>query len=267
MHPSRLKHDLARFLSLRFPVAWTHYNRTFRKHHFDAEYWLIPLFCRPDRIAVDIGANMGIYASAMSRHARQVIAFEPNTDLWRFLRRFLGDAVRLEDVALSDAAGQADFRVVADNTGVATIEAANPLSMIDRRETIAVRRVTTRTLDSYGLTGVSFIKIDVEGHEEAVLAGARKTIGANRPVVLIEAEDRHNPGAPARVAEWFAALGYQGFFIRDRRLMPVGALSAADTDPAGLDGGVYVNNFVYLPGEDAGLLGRVKAAVEKTPPP
>ncbi|HEX4507351.1 MAG TPA: FkbM family methyltransferase [Alphaproteobacteria bacterium] len=263
MHPSRLKHALAHYLSLRFPVAWTQYNRTFRKHHFDAEYWLIPLFCRPDGIAVDVGANMGIYAFAMQRRARQVIAFEPNTDLWPFLRRFLSARVRLEDAALSDSAGQAEFRVVADNTGVATIETSNPLSMIHRRETIAVRPVATRTLDSFGLTDVSFIKIDVEGHEEAVLAGGRGTIAANRPVVLVEAEDRHNAGAPGRVADWFAALGYDGFFIKDRRLLPVAALSFEDTDPAGLDGGSYINNFLYLPRENAEMIERIRFAVER----
>ncbi len=263
MHPSRLKHALARRLSLRHPVVWTEFYRAFRKHHFDAEYWLIPLFCRSDRIAVDVGANMGIYAYAMAKYARAVIAFEPNTDLWPFLRRFLGDKVRLEDAALSDSAGLADFRVVDDNTGVATIEAANPLSMIERPETIAVRAVVTRTLDSFGLTKVSFIKIDVEGHEEAVLAGGRETIVASRPVVLVEAEDRHNPGAPGRVADWFAAAGYDGFFIRGRRLLPVAELSPADVDPAGLNGGVYVNNFLYLPREDTVLIGRVSTAVER----
>jgi hypothetical protein len=86
MHPTGLKHTIARYLSLHYPVAWTHYYRTLRKHHFEPEYWLIPLFCRPDKIAVDVGANMGIFAFAMQRYSRQVIAFEPNTDLWPFLR-------------------------------------------------------------------------------------------------------------------------------------------------------------------------------------
>jgi len=263
MHPSRLKHALARYLSFHHPVAWTEFYRAFRKHHFDAEYWLIPLFCRPDKIAVDVGANMGIYAFAMAKYARAVIAFEPNTDLWPFLRRFLGDAVRLEDAALSNEAGQAEFRVVADNSGVATIEANNPLSMIDRPETMATRSVATHTLDSFGLSGVSFIKIDVEGHEEAVLAGGRETIAADRPVVLIEAEDRHNPGTPGRVADWFADLGYEGFFIKGQRLLPVTELSPGDVDPAGLESGVYINNFLYLPREDERLIGRVKAVVER----
>jgi FkbM family methyltransferase len=262
MHPTGLKHTIARYLSLHYPVAWTQYNRTFRKHHFDPEYWLIPLFCRPDKISVDVGANMGIYAFAMQRYSRQLVAFEPNTDLWPFLRRFLGGKVRLEDAALSSAPGQAEFRIAADNTGVATIEAKNPLSMIDRPETIASRTVATRTLDSFGLRDVSFIKIDVEGHEEAVLAGAVRTILENRPVVLVESEDRHNPGAPKRVADRFARLGYEGFFIKKRRLLPVGALSSQDVDPAGLDGGIYINNFIYTPRKSDDLVERVRTALE-----
>ena len=262
-HLGSLKHAIARYSSLRFPISWTHYNRTFRKHHFDAEYWLIPLFCRPDKISIDIGANMGIYAFAMRRHSRQVVAFEPNIDLWPFLRRFLGDGVRLEDAALSDAPGQAEFRVVADNSGVATIEAQNRLSMIERPETIAVRRVTTRTLDSFALSDVAFIKIDVEGHEEAVLAGAVRTIAESRPVVLVEAEDRHNPGAPERVADWFAAQGYEGFFIRERRLLQVAELVLADTNLAGLASRNYINNFVFIPREDGGLIKATKTAVER----
>ena len=263
MHPTGLKHITARYLSQHHPVAWTHYNRAFRKHHFEAEYWLLPIFCRPDKISVDIGANMGIFAFAMRKYSRAVIAFEPNTDLWPFLRRFLGHAIRLEDAALSSGAGQAEFRVVADNTGVATIEAKNLLSMIDQPETIVTRSVTTRTLDSFALTDVSFIKIDVEGHEEAVLTGAVQTIAANRPVILVEAEDRHNPGAPARVADWFSALGYDGFYIKARRLWPVGTLSPEDVNPAGLDGGVYINNFIYIPRDAADLIERVRRILER----
>jgi FkbM family methyltransferase len=263
MHPTGLKHTIARYLSLQYPVAWTHYNRTFREHHFEPEYWLIPLFCQRDKISVDVGANMGIFAFAMQRYSREVVAFEPNTDLLPFLRRFLGNRVRLEDAALSSRPGQAEFRVVADNTGVATIEAKNPLSMIDEPSSIATRSVATRTLDSFALSDVSFIKIDVEGHEEAVLAGAVETIAANRPAVLVESEDRHNPGAPARVADWFTALGYDGFFIRERLLRPVGMLAPEDTHPEGLDGGVYINNFIYMPREATDLVDRVRRAVER----
>ena len=118
-------------------------------------------------------------------------------------------------------------------------------------------------MDSFGLIDVSFIKIDVEGHKKTVLAESRETIASNHPVVLVEAEDRHNPGAPGRVAEWFAGLDYDGFFIKARRLLPVAKLLEADTDPAGLSGGVYINNFLYLPREDGSLVEQIRQATEK----
>jgi FkbM family methyltransferase len=46
--------------------------------------------------------------------------------------------------------------------------------------------VHMQTLDSLGLVDVGFLKIDVEGHELAVLRGANETIAKNRPVVFME---------------------------------------------------------------------------------
>ena len=46
--------------------------------------------------------------------------------------------------------------------------------------------VEMRTLDNFGFKDVSLLKIDVEGFEDAVLAGATDTIRSNQPVILIE---------------------------------------------------------------------------------
>ena len=75
---------------------------------------------------------------------------------------------------------------------------------------------------------MSFIKIDVEGHEEAVLRGMQGLMRCWRPTVLVEVEERHNPGAVGRVAAFMATHGYQGFFLlagswRDRSLRGVAA--------------------------------------------
>ena len=260
-----LKHRTARYLSEHYPRLWANYNILFRRHHFEPEYWLIPLFCSPEKTALDIGVNMGNFAFYMAKFSRSVVGFEPNTDLWPHLRRFLGNGVRLEDAALSDRSGSAEFRYVADNTGVATVEIRNPLTMIDRPERIKTRPVALRTLDSYALNEVAFIKIDVEGHEEAVLRGAEATLATNRPAVLVESEDRHNPGAPGRLAAWFAERGYDGFFVKRGRLCPVGMLQPADRDARNLDvpGGLYVNNFLYMPKDGASLIARAEAAVAK----
>ena len=66
----------------------------------------------------------------------------------------------------------------------------NPLSTGDTVETI---RVPLRTLDSYNLSNIGFIKIDVEGHELDVLRGAEVTLRRDQPNLLIEIENRHAP--------------------------------------------------------------------------
>ena len=55
-----------------------------------------------------------------------------------------------------------------------------------------------KPLDSYNITNVSIIKIDVEGHEISVLEGALKTINKNKPKIVIEVWNR-----PKRQKEFF----------------------------------------------------------------
>ena len=51
--------------------------------------------------------------------------------------------------------------------------------------------VEARTIDSFGFSNVSVIKIDVEGHEARVLEGAAQTIGDSHPVILVEILERN----------------------------------------------------------------------------
>lgn len=76
--------------------------------------------------------------------------------------------------------------------------------------------VELRSLDSYGFDNVTFIKIDVEGHEESVLAGARETLERCHPTLLVEIEERHNPGGLERIVTSLSDLGYYGSFFYER---------------------------------------------------
>jgi FkbM family methyltransferase len=51
---------------------------------------------------------------------------------------------------------------------------------------IGGEKITMRTLDSFQLDNISFIKIDVEGCEKMVLYGARELIKTNKPYILFE---------------------------------------------------------------------------------
>jgi len=222
-----------------------------RPHHFEPELRLVPLFCEKEKTAIDVGANMGQYSYVLAKHSKAVIAFEPNQDLWVPLRRLVGNNVRLEAVALSTDAGHATFRLDPSNTGVATIEPNNHLSCAADASSVVSRTVETRSLDSFSFSNISIIKIDVEGHEEAVIQGAKDTLARNRPVLIIESENRHNPGGPRRITQMLSRLGYSGFYVKHKNLMEIDSLSDSDMNSENLlePGRPYINNFLFVPVE------------------
>ena len=72
------------------------------------------------------------------------------------------------------------------------------------------------TIDSFGIQQVSFIKIDAEGYEEQVLAGALQTIMQSKPVILMEimcSDDRSLPEVKAKVAQITGKLEMLGYQI------------------------------------------------------
>jgi FkbM family methyltransferase len=218
MSSRALKATISRQLASHFPKLWMERELRLRPNHFEDEFWVVPLLCDKQKTSIDIGANMGHYSYYLAKFSRNVIAFEPNRDLWNHLRRLLGRKVHLESAALSRAPSKAVIRIDRHNTGVSTIEQRNDLSCVSDKSAVVAREIETRTLDSFNFSDIAMIKIDVEGHEEAVLEGARDTIRRNQPALIVESEDRHNPGAPRRIAESLAALGYLCFYLKDRRL-------------------------------------------------
>jgi hypothetical protein len=70
------------------------------------------------------------------------------------------------------------------------------------------------------------LKIDVEGHEDAVLAGARVLLARDAPSLIVEVEDRHKQGSRGAVCEFLADLGYACFVYFDGRLHEQAALQS-----------------------------------------
>jgi FkbM family methyltransferase len=189
----------------------------------DPELRWLPRFCTAGQTCVDVGAALGVYTMHMLAYASEVWAFEPRADQAERLRSTLGDDPRLhiEAVALSDKTGIARFRSCPEDSGRSTLEPANALSGFAVQEL----EVPVRTLDSYHLCNVGCIKIDVEGHEEAALRGAAQTLADSRPALIVELEDRHNPGITERLPQWLSGFGYQQFSIWNGRLTPIDELS------------------------------------------
>ncbi len=185
----------------------------------EPELRLLPALCQRHRLSIDIGANDGTYTWHLARFSAGVVAFEPQPDYADGLVAAFRDRVRVERVALSDTEGEAVLRVPLDAPllGCATIEAENTLAELVVRDLV----VAKRRLDSYALDSVGLIKIDVEGHELAVLRGAARLLARDKPNLIIEAEERHRAGAVDSILAYLRPLGYRGYYLAEDALRPV----------------------------------------------
>ncbi len=185
--------------------GWLYYPYKIAKEARRAEPELAILreLVPPGRTAVDVGANRGIYSYALSRIAARVEAFEPNPALARFVAGKLKRRVRVHAVALASRAGTGTLHVPNTDKGV-PLHLLGSLGNVHATQDIARIEVPLATLDGFALADVGFIKIDVEGSELDVIAGAARTIARDRPHLLVELlnHPHRDPRAEvARIAE------------------------------------------------------------------
>ncbi len=217
----------------------------------DREVHLLPILCCRDSIAIDIGANQGAYVSFMRPLVRRVIAFEPLPKMLAILHRFHGDSIQTEAVVLSDKEGTVELRFPAGDYERATIDESNALDGVG--VPIQTLSVPAKTLDSFGFSGISFIKIDVEGHEEAVLRGGLETLKREMPNLLIEIEERHSTGSLRRICAMLVSIGYAGYYVDGDSLLEVESFdhsrdqAAHNLSATGWRVGTYINNFLFFP--------------------
>jgi FkbM family methyltransferase len=224
----------------KFPRVACEVNYHRRNKYFEKDLWLVPTFCSKDATAIDVGVNEGIYSRWMSKFARNVEGFECNPFLRNRLGKFLPHNVRLHQCALSSVNGTAVLRFDPQNTGIGTIETLNKLDNNEGIRSIRQIVVDVRRLDDFTIEKTSFIKIDVEGHEMEVLAGAAQLLSRDRPALLVEIEERHCPGNLVRLPAWMKALGYKTYGLdpRAQALTPLEDIRCAAANGQ--------NNFWFL---------------------
>jgi len=143
--------------------------------------WAIDCFVKSDKACIDIGAHMGHYTLNMAHKAKRVYAFECSPKSFNYLcaniaLQDLNYSVEKFNVALSNKEGTAKYYIRDKMDG-----GANGIAKFDLDDANSTPyvEVPTRTLDSFGLKNIGFIKIDVEGHEKEVLEGAVNTLKEN----------------------------------------------------------------------------------------
>ena len=230
-------------------MAWTSYAAA------KPELRVMKRFVSRDRDSIDVGANVGVHTYFLARWSRHVHAFEPNPRLVDYLRKAAPSNVSVSATALSDVVGVTRLSI----PRLHGVE-ADPYASLEPRvaslrasefgEATDAIDVATAPLDSLQMPRVGFIKIDVEGHELAVLRGAHETLERDRPTLLVELDQRYLERPLERVIHEISLLGYDGFFLFERDLRPVAELSVERhqtqplADPAA---GPFVENFLFRP--------------------
>ena len=167
---------------------------------------------------IDVGCNGGVLSASVMRQLAhreaesgpiELVAIEANPETAiRAAGTFaLNDLsrVHLARYAAGDAYGAVDFLSADGLSGQASIHSIDA-KLVRSVDTYPIRKISVpqRPLDSLIQGGfikkpVACIKIDVEGHELAVIRGARKLLSEHRPFVLCE----YNPRT-AMAAGWNA---------------------------------------------------------------
>jgi FkbM family methyltransferase len=147
----------------------------------------------------DVGANLGLYTwlVATVRPQMPIISFEPDPRNVALLRR-TSRAWRLTNhqivaAAVSDEDAVRDFVTDAITSATGSLAVDDPqfteVQFGARGARIPVQTVRLSSLE----TAPAIIKVDVEGHEEAVFRGAWETIEKHRPAIVFESFEHAAP--------------------------------------------------------------------------
>jgi len=150
---------------------------------------------QPNAVCLDVGANIGLYSLGLSSLAPRgrIYGFEPSPSAYGHLQENLevNRAANVDacNLAVSDSTGTVHFHDFSFFSAGSFSSDEGSLLSSESYGSQSFEAATT-TLDEFvadrKLDRVDFIKVDVEGAELSVLAGAEKTLATYRPITVLE---------------------------------------------------------------------------------
>lgn len=160
--------------------------------------------------ALDVGAHIGTMARLIANDFKQVQCFEPA--FYDYTRENTSDLenVIVEPYALGDENKQEEMYIMDHKTGGSSI-VKHPRRWEKWQKNAGTKTINVRQLDSYKLSNIDFIKIDVESYEYFVINGAKETLRNNSPVIMIEYLSKypHSKFPPSTTDQLLVDLGYK----------------------------------------------------------
>lgn len=209
----------------------------------EIELSLLGILTRVGFLNVDVGANKGVYTYQLAKWG-EVVAFEPIPHLASTLSQTAYSNVAVHQCVLCEQAGTQTLRVPYHTKKKGALNTPSASLRDQHDDNMLAIEVQAKTLDSFDLEDVGFIKIDVEGWEENVLHGARDTITRTYPIIMVELVDDYAPGVLNRVPAFFDGLNYKGFSIDASTLRVIPLDEIAPANPVS-------ENYVFVPAHDA----------------
>lgn len=188
-------------------VAYYAQHGLFEKHliSWSAQY------CNSSKDFIDIGAHTGTYSLYLSRFSNHVHAFEPQ----KMTYYALCGGIALSNIrnitahnfglGSEEQIGELVLQIISPDGGGSTIQKTT-------KPVLATETIHIRTLDSFNLDNIGFIKIDVEDNELYVLKGGRKTLERNNfPPIIFECNDSSHT---LKITEFLTQFPYKITNIR-----------------------------------------------------
>lgn len=201
----------------------------------DADWPVAPIvrnLVKPGDTVVDVGANIGYITARLADivgPVGRVYAIEPVPEtydlLTRTVRRLKLESVRPVHACASSRSGEVTMEIPAAQQGGENLYESriiDPLGSDTSGRRVSVPALTLDEIVEDAKGPVTFVKIDVEGHEGEVIRGAAGLLARHQPALYIEVtgnpDERGTPAA--QLFEELMRLGYNPFWLNGKQLVP-----------------------------------------------
>jgi FkbM family methyltransferase len=150
----------------------------------------------PAKAMIDVGGDIGTYTLTLNSHFKKVYCFEPNVEHYGMIV----DSLALNDISNVDVRNEA----CSFESGKCNVVGGH----LNQIEKTTGGQVDVVVLDEVIKDEISFIKIDVEGHEYSVLLGLENIIDKQSPLVYLETHPSIVTNSKTQSEEFLAMKGY-----------------------------------------------------------
>ena len=145
-------------------------------------------------LAIDIGANIGLWSRDLTNFFDKTICFEPNPDCINFLKKnIINKKAKIYNCALGEKE-ESKYLYCPEFSGLSSFINMRTYGFKENNKKILDKfpkdtkkiLVKINKLDNFKLKEIDFIKLDSQGYGYKILQGAKKTLMNSSPIICIE---------------------------------------------------------------------------------